>query len=309
MNKLLFATVSLVAVGSLAGNVLLYKRYSTQRPIMQLGDDAISKKDYLDSLDFQFGKQVLTKMAFKKLVINAATKAKVLPTDSDIEAQIKDINRVSPHVLTKAQQAGRMDEFKDDLRTQMALDNLRIKDVKSSESEINGFYQKNRAQFVLPAQDKTTLAIAQDPVNAQTAAQMLRDKISKEIMSQRQGIRLVGPTFQPNWSALPKATTRTLSQGVHDTPLGGVRIIPIKDGAQTIYFIARVDSRTPSGAPSLGELKPKLDRIVRLNKAPSPQSVLAKLYRDANVRFEVDRYASYFTEISSYTEQAVAKNQ
>ena len=91
--------LAVVAVLSLIGNVLLYMRYSTNRPLVTVGNEAITKKQYQDQLEHQGGQAVLSKMVLEKLVTQAATRDGVMATTKDVDDRIASVERRAPQLF------------------------------------------------------------------------------------------------------------------------------------------------------------------------------------------------------------------
>lgn len=310
MKNILIVLLALVAIGSLIGNVFLYQRYSTQRPIMRIGSEEISIKDYRDRLDFEYGKAVLNKMAYSKLVMQEAKKAGVLPTDEDIKKRIAEIQRRNPKALEDAAKIpGKMKELEQNLTADIALENLTIKDVKISDAALKDFYSKNKAMFAVPTQAKTTIVVAQNAVDAATASTMLKDKtIEPRVIANQPRLAVVGLNgFQPNWSAIPKEMQEKLAKTIFNTPAGSVATVKAGD----IFFVARVEGIANSGVESFEKIKPTVERAAKLKAAPPQLAVLARLYKNANVSFEVDKYSQFFKDIEDFakTNQVASETQ
>jgi len=67
--------------------------------------------------------------------------------------------------------------------------------------------------------------------------------------------------------------------------------------------VIRADSRGASGHQPFASVKEFASRLCRLQKAPSPAITLARLFRDANVQFEVTKYAAFFQEMEDETKK------
>lgn len=296
MKKFLVVLLVLVAVTSLAGNVLLYKRYSSQRPLMTIGPETIQIGEYRDKLDYEFGKATLNKMAFTKLILQEAKKANVLPTDADVQERITAIERRMPKMLEEARANKiKMEQLKRDILAEIALENLTIKDVKVTDAELRSFYGKNKALFQVPMQARTTIVLAQNAVDANSAVALLKNKsMTPQVIANQPRLSVIGVNgFNPNWNALPIEGQAKLGKAIMGTPVNGVTTIQVGNN----FFVARVDSREDSGIEGYQKVRPTLERAVRLKKAEPRGIVLARLYKGAQISFEVGKYAAYFKDI------------
>jgi hypothetical protein len=303
MKKLLLALLLSVTTASIAGNVLLYNRYSSRRPLLRTADGVeVTRKEYQDIIDYKFGKQVLNKLTYEKIIRHAAEKAGVMPTEKDVDARLEGVRRRSPQVLERLKNdPARMAELRSDTLTELALENLRIRDVTVTDAEAKAHLAKNANTFAVPLQVRTTLAVAPNQVDAAAAAKMLRQKIPLDVIARRPRIRVAGVGgWDPDWSLFPPAAAQKLGAAARSLKPGGVTIVPIAD----YFFILRMDGRTEGGTPSYASVQEEVKRAVKLKKAPGAQETLARLYREAGVTFEVDKYAAYFEDIRSYSEKS-----
>ncbi|GAB4460767.1 MAG: peptidyl-prolyl cis-trans isomerase [Armatimonadaceae bacterium] len=307
MKKVLVALLALVAVASIAGNFLLYQRYSTSRPLMKIGEEAILVRDYRNQIDYEHGKAVLNKMAYQMLVMQEAKKAGVTPTEEDVDRRIADIRRRTPKALEEADgNKTKMEQLRKSLLADIALENLTIKDVKLSDAELRAFYNKNKQAFRVPTQARTTIVVAKNDVDAATAVKLLKDKsITPSTIATQRGLSVVGVNgFQPNWNAVPAGVQQQLSQKIFNAPVGGVTTVPV---SKDLFLIARVDSRENDGVEPFDKVKPNVERLAKLTKAQPQLVVLAELYDKADVSFEVGKYAEYFKDMEALAKEA-AKN-
>ena len=165
--------IVLFAIGTLAGaaaSSFLYLRYSSSRPIMRVGGDVITRKEFQERVEYAAGKPVLNKIVYHKIILQSAKKAGVLANDKDVDARIADIDRRTPGVLEAARRDPiKMAEMRGDMLSDISFENLRIKSVNLSDAEIKTFYDQNKNLFGVPDQAQTTLVVAQNSVDAETA--------------------------------------------------------------------------------------------------------------------------------------------
>ena len=297
MKNLVIGTLAVTTVLSLTGNVLLYQRYSSNRPLVRVGGETISKKDYLDAVDYQTQGAILKKMVFTKLVTQAATRDRVQPTEADVAARVAELQRRDPQALAgTAGDPAKMADLRAGIQTDLALDNLRAEGIAVTDDEVATFYAQHKTEFALPAQVQTTLIVTENTVDADTAAGLLRQKMPLDVIARQPRLHVAGLNgFHPDFSALPPGVSRSLSRQVYAMGAGGVKIIPI--GRE--FVTVAVNKSLGAGVPPLAQIKDQVTRLARLQKAPTPAMELAKLYHSTSVGFEVDTYAAYFSDVQN----------
>ncbi len=290
--------LSVILALSLVTNVLLYLRYSSSRPLVTVGSDVITKKQFQDQLEHDDGQPILTKLVFTALVSQAAARAGVLPTDADIADRLKAIGRQAPQVLAPyAQDTGKMAQFRQDLATSMALENLRIQDVALSPAQIADFYARHKAEFGLPQQTLTTTVVTQNTVDAAIAADLLRQNDPPDVVGRQPRLRVVGINgYNPDLQTLPPAVKQQTTDWAQAASAGAVKTF--QAGAYFLTF--RVTGKRPSVIPPLSQVRGEVERAARLERAPSEPEELARLYQSAKPSFNSDKYAAYFASVEQY---------
>ena len=102
MNKFVGIGLGIVAAGSLAGNALMFQRYSSAKAVVSMGSDAVSIKDFRDRLEVVSGKQVLTKMVLRSIVMTEAKAKGVAPTKADVDGRIELMKRANVNGIAAA---------------------------------------------------------------------------------------------------------------------------------------------------------------------------------------------------------------
>ena len=300
MKSLTVRLLAVVAVLSLTANVFLYFRYSTSRPVVTLGGESISRKQFQDVLESQAGQPVLNKLVFESLVTQAAAKAGLTPTSQEVQARIDAIQRRAPQVLTPySSDPVQMAQFRHDLGTSMALENLRMQGVSVSPAAVSAYYNAHKADFVLPAQWKTTTVVAEHAVDAQTAADALRQGSPPDVIARQPRLRVVGVGgYNPDLQTrLTPATHQQINTFLQNAKVGDVKTFT----AGTYSLIFRLTSKSPGSVPPLPQIKEQVTQAARLAQAPSQDAALAKLYQAAHPSFTSDKYAAYFANVQKYT--------
>jgi hypothetical protein len=313
MKKLIIPLLAIISIGSLGANVFLWKKYSSSKPVLRFGEESVSLKDYRDALEFQYGMSTLRKLTLSKIVNSAAKKAGVYPAESAVDARIAELERVQPKLLEAAKQsATSMDQFKKDLATDIALESLRIKEVTVTPAEVEKYYNANKQRFFLPPQAKAMIVATQNETDAATAAEMLRNKdVTPAIIAQQPRLIVLGYNGAPNLvNALSPADRKRISDMVFKNPPGKVSRMSVSGkGPQnqtiTYHFIIRNESQAKPELPPLDKIRDQVTRMVKASKARPETAVMADLYKQANITFEMD-YKHYFRDLEQISQEPSA---
>lgn len=292
--------IAVFAIGTLAGvtaSSFLYMRYSSSRPIMRIGSEAITRKEFEERVEYVAGKAILNKLAYHKMIMQAAQKANVVPSSKEVDERIALIERRTPTVLEAAKHdTVKMNDLRQDILSDLAFENLRVKEVNLSDAQINDFYNKNKTGFGVPAQAQTTLVVTQNSVDAETAKGLLAQNIKPETIARQPRMAVVGVNgFQINPNQIPPELANRLNKAVFTMQEGDIAAFP----AGNNFLVLRLNKRADAGVPSLDSIRPLVTRMAKLAVAPKPDVALAKLYKDAHVVFEVDKYSTYFSDIQA----------
>jgi hypothetical protein len=300
MKKVVFPLVCLICAGSLGTNVYLFQKYSSKKTILKLkGGEQITVKDYRDRMEFLHGQETLRKLAMTRIVTAAAKKAGVFPPERAVEARIKDIERTTPEAIPAQRRA----ELKQELTIEMALEGLSVRDVTLTEAEAQTFFTQHPELFRLPRQSKVTLVVALDEVHASTAERMLRQKdVNEATLAVEPGMKVAGLNgFSPNLDALPEAEREKLRTTALRLAPGAV----VRLDLSGTHFILRGETQEAAQLPPFDAVRDKAQRLARLSRArPRPQ-VIAELYRQAEVQFEMD-YRDWFRDLQEQSVQSAS---
>jgi hypothetical protein len=300
MKKAIVPLLSLLCIGSLGTNFYLFQKYSSKKTILTLKDgEQITLKDYRDRLEFLHGRETLRKLAMTRIVTTAAKKANVFPPERAVEARIKDLERTTPEAIP----AQRREELKQELTLEMALEGLSMRDVTLTEADAQKFFTQHPELFQLPRQSKVTLVVAIDEVRAGTAERMLHEKnVNEATLAMEPGMKVAGLNgFSPNLDALPEAERERLRTTALSLAPGAV----VRLNLSGTRFILRGETQEAAQLPSFDAVREKALRLARLSRARPRPKVMAALYREAGVQFEMD-YRDWFRDLQEQSVQAAS---
>lgn len=298
MKAITVPLLCVLLVVSVAANVLLYLRWSTSRPLVTVGSAVITKKQFQDQMEHDEGQPILTKLVFTLLVSQAAAKQGLTPTGSDIDGRIESLQRQSPQVIAPyVSDSVKMAQFRQDLGTEMALENLRIHDVALSPAQITEYYSRHEVDFALPEQTLTTTVVSPNATDAATAATLLRQNTPPDVIGRQPRLRVVGiGGYRPDMQSLPAAFKQQTNNWAAHAGVGTVSTFR----AGSFYLTFRVTKRLPAAVPPLAQVRGQVERAARLAAAPTQSEELARLYQSTRPSFNSDKYAAYFASVEQH---------
>lgn len=279
-----------VAIASLSGVALMYFRFTPARPLVTIGKHVIQRREFQEKLEGAAGQAVLSKIVFSDLVRQAAVKAGEMPTATQIDARLADMQRHGQTLPT----GEALSTLREDASIDMAMENLRIAGITVTPAEIAQVYSRNKAQLTEPAQVQSILVVAPSSFGAQTATSLLSQGKTAAQMAAVPEMHVDGENnFHINLASLPLPLHKKIVQTALDMKAGQVATVPVGSG----FLIIKCLQKTPAHLPSLPEIQEKLTRAMKLQKAPSTSVEMAKLYSANKPSFDMDRYAAYFSSI------------
>lgn len=291
---------TLLAVSLVANVVQLVIKYNARlsRPLVTAAGQPITKYAYQTALEQRDGKLILNKLVLAALVRQAAQREHVTPTDADVDARVAALKSANTQPIPTDKAA--LKAFREDLRTDMALENLRLKGVTVSDAEVAAFFNRNKAAFTQPPQAQFTLVTSEHSVDAQAAAALLQQGVSPEKIAAKPRLHVVGVNgYNVN---MPPQLAQAFKNTVFAMKPGQVKTLTVGQN----YLTVKLKGLTPAVVPTLAQARAVATRQLKLLKAPSAQAELATLYQQNPPTFNVQNYAAFFSDIQNYNPQTDA---
>lgn len=297
MNKLITPALGIIAVVSIAANILQAKRWSDARPLVTIGSQQITRGEYMSTVDAVTDGSVMKVMVLRSVVMQAARKHHVLPTADQIAARLTEVQQKQPAALDESSQGvAKVEQNRADIVAALALENLRIAGVDASDEDVDGYYKSHLQDFTVPKQVKTTFVITNDSVNTATAERLLESGMSAQDIAMHPGMHVAGVNSTGiDMSTLPDELRHDIQNSVFSMKKGDVRTF--YDNRTALTY--RIDESNDAYVPPLSAIRDEVSRQVKLEKAPGAQTELATAYREVAPQFDVPKYAAYFSGISN----------
>ena len=290
--KMALAIALALAVLAVVAAVVIFFRFSTTRPLVTVGSRTISKREYQAVLDQQAGKKVLGDMVYGELIRQAAAKTNLLPAAAEVDARMALIGQHNPQAAQASVASLGLPGFREQVTTTLALENLRMQGLSASPAEIARFYAAHQIGFRQQGHSEVALIQTGSPTDAQTAAQLLRQGVDPRVIAKQPSFHLNGyngfslDTRQPAAQEALKSVTSMKAGDVQTHPFGKQ------------FLTVKMMSQKAARVQPLSEVQPQVSRLVRLEKAPPADVVVARLYKANPPVFALDKYVAYFDDVN-----------
>lgn len=306
MNKFLGIGLIVVTVGSIATNVLMYQRYSSGKPVVLIGSDSVTIKDFRDRLELVSGKGILSSMVARSLVMSEAKAKNLAPKPADIDERVELMLRSNvPGVSAKLGNPLQKMLLTEDIETSMALENITVANVAMTDGDLMAWFKKNKKSFILPDQTRTTIVVAKNVVDASTAEKLLLQKeprIDTSTIARTPRLGVLGLTANVDWKKIPLGFRKLLISKVGVSVPGSVfkLLIPAVKGEQGGFLIVRVEAKSPAGVPPFAQIRKYVEHQYKLQTAAAQglttQNMFLKLYKEKSPTVEVSKYSPWLAD-------------
>ncbi|HHY33594.1 MAG TPA: foldase [Firmicutes bacterium] len=256
--------------------------YSDLRAVAKVNSTSITWKQFYSALEKQSGRQLLANMIREELIKQGAAKYGIQVTDEDVAAEIDNLKTQfgSDANLEQAlsQYGMTLDDLRSQIRTSLLLEAIASKDVTVTDDEIKKYYDEHkddfkesdqiRARHILVKDENTAKEIQKELANGADFAELAKTK-SEDTATKDKGGDLgyfqkgaMDPAFEKAAFALKVGETSG----------------PVKSSFG--YHIIRVEDRKPERIPPLEEVRDKIVKQLKRDKAKPTSTVMSEL-RDA----------------------------
>ncbi|HHY98904.1 MAG TPA: foldase [Firmicutes bacterium] len=283
-RKVIIGVVAGVAV-ILAAVLGLYV-FSDVRAVAKINDKPITWKAFYSKLVAQGGKQVLTAMIREELISQAAAKYGITVDKADIDAEIADLEKQFGSSagldMILAQYGMNRDELDDQIRVNLLLERLATRDIKVTEDELQKYYEQHKDEFKEPEQVKARHILVPDEKQAKDILNRLNAGEDFVALAKEKS---TDPGTKDKGGDLGYFTRGTMDpafeQAAFSLKVGETSGI-VKSAFG--YHIIRVEGKKPEKQLTLDEVRAKVERDVKRQKAKPAQQVLAEIGSQAKIK-------------------------
>ncbi|MDQ0233301.1 peptidyl-prolyl cis-trans isomerase [Metabacillus malikii] len=122
----------------------VYTPTTSEESIATVGEESITKQEWLDILEERYGKEILTELINKEVVMQLAEEHQIKVSEEDIEREFAVYQAMNN---SKGEGQLDVDEIHEQIRYSILLEELLTKDVSVSEQELKEFYEMNKDSY------------------------------------------------------------------------------------------------------------------------------------------------------------------
>ncbi|MEH7505548.1 peptidyl-prolyl cis-trans isomerase [Neobacillus drentensis] len=129
---------------NLAGGAII-----NEEAVATVGKKTILRQEWLNELEARYGKDVLKEMVDQKVIEEMAAKYKIKISTQDVDREFRMLQ--STYNSFSKQNVKNEKKWKEQIRSNLLLEELLTKDVEVSNDELESYYEKNKDLFNVPA--------------------------------------------------------------------------------------------------------------------------------------------------------------
>ncbi|WML41905.1 peptidyl-prolyl cis-trans isomerase [Neobacillus sp. OS1-2] len=255
---------------------------SNDETVATVGKKTISRQEWLNELEARYGKDVLKEMIDHKVVVEMAATYKIKVSDQDVEREFSMLQSTNNSFGSKNIQNEK--KWKEQIRNTLLLEELLTKDVKVSEKELKGYYDKNKTLFNVPDAYHLSHIIVKTKKEAVKAAKELANGSSFSALAMERSIEEFSANeggdigyISGDDERYPRSyieTAKKLKKGAYSKPL------KVKEG----YALVRLEGKLKGKKYTYNDVKEQIRRQIALEQMKSPATA-APFWDEAKVEW------------------------
>ncbi|PAD66702.1 peptidylprolyl isomerase [Bacillus sp. 7586-K] len=172
--SIIFALVVIncLTVGYFLTNNQRIKASSENESIATIGDTHITREQWMAELEEKYGEETLKELINIKVVEQLAEKYHISVSDEDVERELAVYK--SMYNSFDEEQNGNEEDWREQIRYSILLEELLTKDVTVTEEEIKNFYENNKELYAIDE----SYHLSQIIVNTKAEANKMVDELS-----------------------------------------------------------------------------------------------------------------------------------
>ncbi|MCE5218568.1 peptidyl-prolyl cis-trans isomerase [bacterium] len=284
----------LIGAGLLVACSLLVLAGCGNQPIAVVNGKKITRKEFLDRLEKESGRDALVAMVQRQLLDDAFTAAKLTIPEAKITEQINTLKERlgGAEGLNKALTAQGMTEqdLRDQIASNLKLEMLATKDVKVDDKALRAFFEQYKMQLDRPEMvNYSEIVVASEDVAKRVAASVAKPNANFADLAKQDSVsdtRDRGGKVSPlPWQAISPAEVaealRTLKPGSVSAPIT----------SQGRWYIVKLESITPAQKADFDRDRQKIEEMYKASQAKAGPELLQELLSKANVNIVDPKYA------------------
>ncbi|MGJ7923190.1 peptidyl-prolyl cis-trans isomerase [Neobacillus sp. LXY-4] len=265
-KHLVLIIVGLIILYVVTVSVLLLKPQNNGESVATIGDDSISRQEWLNEMEAIYGESTLKDLIDQKVIEQMAKKY-------DIKVNDKEIDRELRMLKTSAYSQGQYqneEKLKQQIKFSLLLEELLTKDAVISNKEIEKYYQQNKGLFTIPTSYHLSQIIVDTKKEAEQTIDELKQGSSFSVLAMERSIDEfsanqggdIGFVNEEEESVSPEVLMQ-IKQLKKD---GWTKPIKVADG----YAIFLLHERVPEKKYSYKDVKNQIRRQLALEQMDIP---------------------------------------
>ncbi len=277
----------LVALISIAANLLLYRKVLSQRVHVRVNDTAVSKRMLYDWMEERYGLETTMRIITYELLTQGAAKAGVKPDPKEIDEEMRTIRETRPDTAMEWKlKPWTEEDARKDIETKLALRNLQAKGVPATDAQIQKFFDDDPDPWDKPVRVYTHALVTKSPQVAERAKDIMEQVGDMTVVAQELGqdAQLMGAdgtwVFQHPPDFPPPSSEAATVEAMKDHEVRVLRL------SHSQFLVIRRERKEPGREVDLREVKDRVATAYKAAHGPTERHILWKLWEGSSIQTE-----------------------
>lgn len=287
-KQLLVIIIGLVLLNIVTFMLYISKPFDSHKEseiVASVGNKDITREKWMTGLQSRYGKEVLEELVNAEVIKQTAKRYNVSISLKDVEREYqftKLTYSTSGTSETKSEK-----EWKQQIRTDILLEEMLTKDVTIPDSVLQQFYEANKQRFTIPESYRVSHIVTANEKDAEQVLQELQDGSDFEVLAMEKSVDEFTANQGGDLGYLTVESGKKVESYLNEAKMMKEHTwsnpITLTDGYAIIYLQEKVEAHLYS----FSDVKKQIRRILALEQMQMP--VTGKLFwEDSNVKWYYD---------------------
>lgn len=263
--------------------------------VARINGHTITRDEFQQHLEDVYGMEALETLILYQIILDAADRAEVTPSDEDIDAEIASMKEQFGDVgfdQFLAQYGLSEEAFRYNLLIGTALDEIRFAEVEVTEENLLEFFRENQHDFDIPEQVRASHILVGNKEQAQEILDDIMGGADFAELAERYSLDTASGNQGGDLGFFPAGTMYAeFEEACFDMEVGEVRGPVVTEAG---YHVIQLTDRQEAQDAAFEDVRDEVEYAYKAALAPSREEVIHRLQSEADVQIMTPQFQMGF---------------